>query len=491
MLSTSQYMRGWQCPKNLWLYNYRKDLRQESGTEQQQIFVQGHELGRLAWKCFPGGTFIEADYLHIGDALTATAKALSGKAKSIYEATFSYNGVIARADIIAAAPGGKWDLIEVKSSTSVAEQHLQDIALQRYVLDGAGIKLRRVYVMLINTAYVRHGEIDPAQLFIREDITRETADLQDDIRTNLAAFKRLLTKRAEPTIDIGSQCSSPYPCDFIPYCWKHVPECSVFDLPRIHKNKLALLMDKGILDIKKIPADFPLSENQTRVVSVIKSGKSVIDRAAIAADLKELTYPLYFLDFESINPPVPPYDGLRPYQQLVVQASLHIQQKPKAPIEHYEYLGDGKTDPRPGMVKFLLSGMGNKGSIIVFNKSFEMTRIRELAEDFPKQARQLLALNKRIWDLALPFQQGHYVHPDFACSYSIKHVLPALVPGMSYDGLKVANGGDAQLAYLNLIYGDLKPKECAGIRKALKVYCGQDTSAMVKILQVLAEVSKG
>jgi hypothetical protein len=481
-------MRGWQCTRNLWLYNYRKDLLPEGCSAQQQIFVQGQELGRLAWECFPDGVLIEADHLHIGDALTATTKALSGKTKSIYEATFSYNGVIARADIIAAATGGKWDLMEVKSSTSVAEQHLQDIALQRYVLEGAGIKLRRVYVMLINTAYVRHGDINPAQLFIREDITRETADLQDDIRTNLAAFKKLLGKRTEPAIDIGPQCSSPYPCDFIPYCWKHVPECPVFDLPRINKNKLALLMDKGILDIKKIPADFPLSKNQSRAVSVIKSGKPVIDTAAIEADLKDLVYPLYFLDFESINPPVPPYDGLRPYQQLVFQASLHVQQKPKARIEHYEYLGDGKTDPRPGMVEFLISRMGRKGSIIVFNKSFEMTRIKELAKDFPKQSKQLLPLNDRIWDLALPFQQGHYVHPGFACSYSIKKVLPALVPGMSYENLEVTNGGDAQNAYLSLMQCNLPIKERKRIRKALKIYCGQDTLAMVRILAVLNKI---
>ncbi|HOX23979.1 MAG TPA: DUF2779 domain-containing protein, partial [Elusimicrobiales bacterium] len=354
--------------------------------------------------------------------------------------------------------------------------------MQKFVLEQAGLKIRKAMLVLVDSSYVRQGPIDPSAFFRLEDLTEEAEEREKEIRQNISNFLKTIQSKTEPAIDIGAHCSDPYDCDFQDYCWAHVPDCSIFNIPRLNGNKKAELVSRKILAIEQVPDSFPLSDNQRRHVDIIKSGKPRVDREAISRLLDTLKYPLYFLDFETINPAIPPYDGLRPFQQIVFQASLHVQKKSNSKLEHFEYLGEGEQDPRSEAARFLLKNIGPAGSVVVFNKSFEVTRIKELAEAFPGHASQLLAINKRVWDLAEPFQKGFYLHPGFRCSYSIKNVLPVLVPGMSYDGLEIANGSDAQVAYANLMSDQLSTTERDNIKTALKRYCGQDTLAMVEIL---------
>jgi hypothetical protein len=488
-LSKSQYVRGLQCHKALWLYRNRKDLIPEVDPSQQMIFDQGQEVGLLAHKRFPGGVLIAEDHTQVKEALASTSAAIKAGAKTLYEAGAIYENVLVRTDIIERTKDKKaWDLIEVKSSTGVKDVYLNDVAVQRYVLEGAGFPIRKAFLMHINNQYVRSGKIDPRELFTLEDVTSESGKLLKMVPAHLKGMQAMLAKVAGPSIEIGAHCLDPYPCEFIGHCWARVPEYSVFNLGSARFEKKIALWRSGIESVADIPDDYALSGAQAIQVSVAKSGRPHIDSPAIAEMLAEITYPLFFLDFETINPGLPPYDGLRPFQQLPFQASVHIQQRNGGQVKHEEFLDDGKQDPRPALIEFLVRAIGAKGTVIAYNKGFEGNCLKELTDSAPGRAKQLFSMRDRLWDLAGPFRKAHYVHPGFEGSWSIKNVLPVLVPSMTYEGMPIHDGGGAQVAYLNLMSGKLSPAETRTTIKQLKEYCGQDTLAMVKLLRHLESV---
>lgn len=484
-ISKSQFMKGLQCHKHLWLYNYRKDLIPPVPEDVQVRFDEGHVVGSLAREYFKGGKLVEGDHTQLMEAVNQTGEFIKSGAKIIYEATFFSNDVLVRADILKKNTDGTWDLIEVKSTTQIKDEHYPDVAIQKHIIEGVGLKIKKTWLMHINNQFVKDGPINPKGFFIKEDITAEVSDLKDETIQNLKEFMKVLVGSKAPKIDIGRHCSSPYECEFSGHCWKNIPEYSIYDIPRLKWEKKEQLKEMGILRFRDVPKDFPLNDGQLLYLQVEKTRKAVIEKAEIADFLGELAYPLYYIDFETIMPAVPLYEGTRPYQQITFQLSLHIQAKLGATVRHLEYLGDAKTDPRPGIIKFMLDNIGPKGSLLAYNASFEATRIKELAGDFPASEDGLLALPERMKDLMKPFQSRAYVHPKFQGRYSIKKVLPALIPDMTYEGLEVANGGDAQLAYFNMLSGKLTKVEMEQTAKALKIYCGQDTLAMVKIIEHL------
>ncbi|MDO8804003.1 MAG: DUF2779 domain-containing protein [Elusimicrobiota bacterium] len=484
-ISKSQFMKGLQCHKHLWLYNYRKDLIPPVPEDVQVRFDEGHVVGALAREYFNGGKLVDCDYQQLPEAIKQTREFIESSTKIIYESTFVFNNVLVRADILKKNTDGTWDLIEVKSTTEVKDEHYPDVAIQKYVIEGAGLKINKAWLMHINNQFVKDGPIDPKGFFTKEDISAEVADLKDETVQNLEAFMEVLAAAKVPDIGIGRHCSSPYECEFSGHCWKDIPEYSIYDIPRLKWDKKDALKDMGILRFRDVPEDFPLNDGQLLYLRVEKTGKAVIEKTEIAEFLGELTYPLYYIDFETIMPAVPLYEGSRPYQQIPFQLSLHIQAKPGAAVRHLEFLGDAKTDPRPGLARFMVDNIGPKGSLLAYNASFEASRIKELAETFPASEDALVRLVAQIKDLMKPFRSRAYVHPHFHGRYSIKKVLPALIPDMTYEGLAVANGGDAQLAYFNMISGKLTKAEMEQTAKDLKIYCGQDTLAMVKIVEHL------
>ena len=490
MLSKSQFIRGRQCHKALWLYRNRKDLIPETPPALQMIFDQGHEVGIFAQKRFPGGVLIAEDHTQTAQAVTSTQAAVKAGAKVLYEAGAVYDNVLIRADIIAKTKDDKaWDLIEVKSSTEVKDVYLSDVAVQLYVLEGAGFPIRKAFLMHINNEYVRNGPIDPQGLFTLEDVTKEARELRKTVPEELKAMQAMLAESHVPAIDIGPHCFTPYACEFQAHCWAKVPEYSVFNLGGARMEKKFGWWRDGIEAVADIP-EAGLSRAQSLQVRVARSNKPHVDAAAIAKHLDELAYPLYFLDFETINLALPPYDGLRPFQQMPFQASIHIQEREGGPLRHVEYLGDGRSDPRPGLAERLAETIGPKGTVIAYNAGFEGQCLEGLADAFPKYAKSLLSAKRRLWDLAGPFRGSLYVHPEFRGRWSIKVVLPTLVPSMSYEKLAIGDGTEAQLAYLSLMTGSLSAGERAQIFKNLKEYCGQDTLAMVRVLAILQEITR-
>lgn len=481
-LSKSQYTKYRSCPKRLWLWRNKKEVIAPPSPELQKIFDRGRFIGELARKRFPGGVLVQGGFKNPQEAIKSTQELIRQGVPAIYEAAFAYNGILVFVDILEKTPTG-WNLVEVKSSgRNINAIYVDDISIQRYVLSHSQITPEHCYLMHINSDYfMTSDEPDLNHFFLLTPMDGELFT-DTDIDENLAAIEKLLAE-SEPETELDkSKCKE---CECYDYCWKDIPEDSVFDLLRSHKAREYLA--RGMVRIADLPPNSFDNDKYNRWIEVCRSQKPYIDKAAVAAWLHKLNYPLYYLDFETTQPVVPLWKYSRPYQQIPFQFSLHIQRELNGKFEHYEYLSTGKEDPRIGCVEALCKYIGPGGTIIAHNASFEKTRIKEMARDLPlpeKDARRLLDMTERFADTGDVFKED-YLHPKMHGSWSIKKVLPALVPEMSYDGMAVANGGDAMEAFDMLYAQKLPPAEQEQLRKDLLKYCEQDTWAMVKIVDVL------
>lgn len=481
-LSKSRFIKGLQCHKALWLQMHRPELKAEISEQQQAIFDTGTDVGQLAQQLFPGGVEVPYDGLSIAEQIERTQQLIASGVETIFEASFSFNDVFVKADILHRV-GDSWQLGEVKSSTKVKEVYLNDAAVQYQVITGCGIRLESTGLVLIDTSYVRQGDIEPQKLFIWIDVSGEVLDRQQAIAVEITNQKTMLMG-PEPCIDIGPHCSDPYECDFACHCWSHIPENSVFDFRDRGKPDSFELYRQGILRMKDVPAEL-LGWRQRMQVEYLDKPDFVIDSAAISEFLDSLNWPLSFLDFETTYmTPVPLFDGTRPYQAVPFQFSLHVQGSPGGVLRHDYFLAEENTDPRPEFVKALLEAIPAGGDIVVWNRAFESRIINDLASAFPEQSPVLLALVDRMVDLMVPFRRREFYHGMMNGSYSIKAVLPALVPGFSYDELDIASGDVAADSWLQMINSSDSDERLKLYGNLLK-YCERDTEAMVRILEIM------
>ena len=480
-------MAGVQCKKRLYLNKHGEKLgisKDEDSEQQKAIFAAGTSVGELAQQLFPDGIDCTPEvYSNLHPSIEQTSKLVSENFPVIYEAAFQFDQVFVALDILIQKADG-WHAYEVKSTNDTKDTHIQDAALQYWVITNSGVKLKSMNVLHLNRNYIRVGDLNIHELFTWDDITEDVILLQPKIAIQIKANKDCLEEPNIPSIEIGPHCSDPYPCNFMGTCWKHIPDYSVFNLTRA-RNKSWNLYEQGILNIEDIPDGFRLSGSQQLQVSVEKSGETFIDRTGIQTFLKELNYPLYYLDFERVNPAVPARDYTRPYQGSVFQYSLHIQNEEGGPVIHKELLADPKDKNfRTTIAEQLISDMGRTGDVIVYNKAFEATRLKELIRDFPQYMVALEGIRSRMVDLAVPFQQKLYYSPEMRGSYSIKKVLPALIPDKAYSELEIQDGGAASLAFLQMVQGQFEGDENQ-TRTALLKYCERDTEAMLWILEKL------
>ncbi len=486
-LSKSQYIRGLQCHKSLWLYKNKPELRDTPDYAQESLFNTGHSVGELAKGLFPHGVEIKFDVDNFNGMINKTKELISSGTEVIYEATFSEDGIFAMADILV-KNGDAWDMYEVKASTEVKKYHIDDAAIQWYALSKA-INLNRAFIVHIDNTYVRNGELEIEKLFAIEDITELVQDKQYTIEPNLNDMEQAL-KGDMPNIDIGGHCGDPYGCDFKGHCWKDIPSPSVFNLYWMNWSKKFEMYYKGIMTYADIPDDFRLNDTQRLQVETSRTKEPYIDKNVIKDFMGTIQYPINFFDFETFQNPIPRFDNQHPYQQIPFQYSLHILHK-DGTMEHEEFLGDENSDPRGLLIEQMLNDVTPTGSIVAYNQSFEMTRIKELAEFDESRKEELLALNERFVDLIVPFRGRGYYHPDFNGSFSIKSVLPAMFPNddeLDYKKLgSIQNGGDAMDTFANLHL--LKDKsKLESIKKDFLAYCRLDTLAMVRIWEKLHNI---
>ena len=486
-LSKSTYLMGRQCSKLLWFRYNAKDQIPAPDEAQQAVFDQGTEVGELAQQLFPGGIVVAPGIINPSEVVAATQKAIQSR-QPLYEAAFSYHGGYARADILVPVAGNAWDLVEVKSTTSLKEEvHLPDIAFQAFVLTGAGIKLRKCFLAHINGEFVRHGQVDPEKFFTLEDVTKPVSALSRDIEEQIDAMQRVIGAKSHPEIQIGPHCDSPYSCALHDHCWSFLPEASVFTLYR-GGAKCFTLLQQGIQKLADIPADVTLTDNQAIQRSTLLAGQPHIDRPALAAFLGQLEYPVSYLDFETIGTAIPLFDGVKPYQQVPFQYSLHIVRQPGADPEHHGFLADGKEDPRHKFMQHLREILPAVGSVVAYNAGFETSRLKECCELLPEFKPWLRKVTPRIVDLLLPFRGFRYHHPDQNGSNSMKAVLPALT-GKGYEKLAIQEGGAASREFFRVTFGDMTAAERRRVRKALEEYCGLDTLGMVQIVDQLKRLT--
>lgn len=485
-LSKSLFIRGLQCPKSLYLHKYHPELMDEIDESKEMLFKSGHEVGILAQKLYPSGITIPYEGLSKEKQINKTKREIENGAKTIYEASFSYNDVFIKADIMHKEAKG-WNLYEVKNSTKLKDYYLDDIAIQYYVLQGLGIPVSKAFLVYINKKYVRDGDIEVHKLFTKNDLTEIIRQKQDYIADEIKRLKDML-KGDIPEIDIGGHCDDPYECDFKSHCWRHIPEDSIFSIASNWIDKFAYYKE-GIICLKDIPLD-KLKNRQRIYVEAFLNKKDFINKEGIKEFLGSLRYPLCFLDFETTYMiAIPLFNGTKPYQQVPFQYSLHYLSNEGAKLEHKEYLAEAGIDPRRPFLESLLNNIRDDACLFVYNRTFETKILRLCQQWFPEYKKRIERIINNMIDLMAPFRRKDYYTWQMYGSYSLKYVLPALIPAMNYEALKISDGQMASDEYMRIYYSQ-DVEEIAKTRKSLLEYCRQDTLAMVEILERLKEAVK-
>lgn len=485
-LSKSKYLNGLQCQKLLWYYYNEKESIPQMDSETQQKFDFGHSVGEYAKKLYPNGIEIEwnMDYKEV---IENSKKALK-KRLPIFEAGFLYNNAYSRADILNPVNDEEWDIIEVKSSTSVNETYLYDIAFQKYCYQGAGVKINRCYIAHINNSYIRQGDIEPEKLFKFVDVSEQIKGLENEMEPTIRQFLDVIKMKNSPDTKIGAHCNIPYPCILSGICWNFLPEKNIYQIKRLSADKKEILENAEIYSIYDIPEDFPLTPKNRLQLHCDKTGEIHIDKMKIKDFLGKLEYPVYFLDFETtMMTPIPLWDNTRPYQKIPFQYSVHVLSSPDAEPEHFEYLADGQSDPRREIIENLSVILKDSGTILAYFTNFEKGIIQEstAGTEYENWAQ---SLSNRWLDLWKPFTDFLYYNPQQKGSASLKAVLPALT-GKTYSEMEIANGSSAAGAFLSLAFEKREDKEKQRIRAALLEYCGLDTLGMIDILRALKKLS--
>jgi Domain of unknown function(DUF2779) len=490
-LSKSKLMAYLQCPKRLWLELHQPELKVDS-AQAQSAFSTGHEVGEIARKIYDPeslGTTLSISALGVDGAIARTHELLQAP-QPIFEAGFKSGGALAFADVllpVSQEGATQWRMIEVKSSTSVKDYHHDDVAVQSFVARGAGVALSSVSLACIDNSWVYQGDGDYRGLLIEVDMTEEALARANEVEGWITKAQAVANLEVEPTIKTGSHCTTPYECGFLSYCQSKEPQPKypASWLPGIRSKTLQALKGDGAMPDMVEVVDEKLNAKQLRVKTHTLAQTTYFDAAGAAADLAPHGFPAYFLDFETINLAVPNWKGTRPYQQIPFQFSLHTLQE-SGTLEHSEFLSITADDPSKAFAKALATSRGVGGPIYAYNAGFEGGCIKQLIEKVPELTEPLNAILYRLVDL-LPIARERYYHPSQKGSWSIKAVLPAVAPDLSYQNLVgVKDGEMAMSAYAEAISPSTSPERREKIRRQLLDYCKLDTYAMVRLWQHFA-----
>lgn len=499
-LSKSKYAKYCQCPKCLWMDTYKPE-EEEVDPNSEGRFEKGTELGKLAKGLL--GDYVDVtikksdESLDLKAMIQKTQELMSADTENICEASFSYEGNYCAVDILHRQDGG-YAIYEVKSMSypefsgkpAKLSKFLPDVSYQKWVLEKCGVNVTGVYLVCLNSDYVRGEELELDKLFLIQDMSEMMTGEYGQVEDNQAEAIKLLQQTEEPEMDIWEGCKAPYECGFFKYCSRHLPIPSVFDLYRMKFSDKLKYYRQGMITYDDIKNENLTPVRRIQVDSVL-ANEPHIDRESIKAFLDGLTYPLYFLDFETMQMIVPEYEGTKVYQQITFQYSLHIIEYEGGPLIHKEHLGISGTDTRRALAEQLCKDIPMDVCTLAYNKAFECTRIKELAGWYPDLAEHLMNIHDNIKDLLVPFAAGQYYLPSMGGSFSIKRVLPSLFPedpSLDYHNLEggVQNGNDAMTIFPKIQY--MEPEEQKKTRKALLDYCCLDTFAMVKVWEKLKEV---
>lgn len=493
-LSKSRFLAGLQCSKQLWWRVHEPQAPELTPDENTRyLFERGAQVGAAAREFVPGGVLVVGDAKEGPLKVERTKAALAGGASIIYEATFEHEGVIASVDLLERVPKG-FRVTEVKSTVEVKPEHLPDVAVQTWVAQGAGLPVVESHLMHLNREC---RAPDLSNLFARGDQTSAVAAELPKIPA-LAQGMRRVIEGPLPEVAVGDHCDTPFVCPFKDRCWPQLPEHHIETLPRLSPKKRQALQALGVETIDRIPPDFELTETQERQRQVVNAGEMFVDPQLGAAIEKYWGARTAFLDFETVSPAIPIWDGTGPYAQVPAQFSCHVADartdgRPGAPtvLHHHEWIAISPDDPRPAFADAVIGACRGADLVVAFNAAFERGRLESLAGALPDRREELMDLVRRIKDLADPIRRGMIYHPKFHGSFGLKKVVSALLPELAYDDLEVGDGTTASNRLLALMQGE-PPRgspEADATRRALLEYCKRDTLVMVRLLEKLGEIA--
>ncbi|MAR43036.1 MAG: hypothetical protein CMC48_02945 [Flavobacteriaceae bacterium] len=486
-LSKSSFIKGLQCDKYLYLHKNNYKLKDPLKHSTQAVFDQGNQIGLLARSLFPDGVDCSpSTHFKIIESVKKTMNFIENAENIIYEATFIFNEILAALDILVKDNEG-WKAYEVKSSTSIKDTYIKDAAIQYYTIINSGINLVDISIVYVNKKYIYNGYLEKNKFFTIKSVKDKVLEYLPSIPNKISRFKNILDLDSTPKIDIGPHCLKPYECDFKGTCWKHIPENSIFNISNLRDDKKFELYNKGVITLDQIDlSETKLSDKQIIQVECQIDGKTHINKEKIENFLNNLNYPLYFLDFETINPAIPLFLDTSPYQQVLFQYSLHIQKSENSKPLHKEYLQDPSKESEIELIRKLVNDCEGLGDILVYNIGFEKGVIKKLIHKFPDYKFQLQSIVDRLKDLMIIFKNKWFYKPEMKGSSSIKDVLTALDPELSYKNINIQDGGMASSIYLSMVNKTFKGDEIS-MRKNLQEYCWLDTYGMVKIIEKLKE----
>jgi len=486
MLTKSDYIKYLQCKKYLWLNKIRPELLPEDISDSlKKAFSAGFEVEKIAYQLYPNG--VDVDEKDIQKAKVKTRELIKEKTLVIFQATVSGVKLFCRSDIIKYNEDiDGWDLIEVKSSTEVKNIYIDDLAFQKICLEEAGLKVGRILLVHVNNQYVKDGNINPHEFLVETDISESVKEKIEETKIEVNNALEVLKIKEEPEIQVLRQCKNPYECPFIPYCWKNFPAHSIYSIGgALGKKKLEALLDEGILEVKDIPLEYLSTEKLKKHHYTVENNIAHIEKDNIKREIEKIEYPVYYLDYETFGPAIPIIDGYRPYQRVVFQYSLHVQESPNSELKHYYFLAKDSKDPTYEMAKSLQEHIGKDGTVIAWNMGFEQGCNTEMGEREVEFKIFFEDINKRMYDLMQIFKEGHYVHKEFHGSASLKKVLPVIVPELNHDELDISEGMTASNNWGDMVTKDMSQEEKDKIYDDLLEYCELDTLAMVRILEEL------
>jgi len=459
-LSKTNYLIYQNCEKNAWLKIHKPDIyfKYPISAFEEGLIETGNEIDDLARNLYPDGIVVENrkdfDY---------TKRLVAEKELVIYQPVFQSEKYQIACDIIVWNENSKkYDVHEVKASNfgddkkkkAKNDLYIKDLAFQYITMKEAGVPVGKLYLRRLNSDYIRRGKLDINLLFTKEDFTEKVLEKEKEILEEMSLAYDYLKQEDEPTgncscITKGRNAH----CTTFAYSNPEVPSYSVHDISRIglSKRKLEELIDSGILDILDVPEDFKLSEKQENQIRVAKQKTEILDREKLQEFLDTIKYPITFFDYETFPSAIPRFDGYSPYNQIPFQFSVHILEEPNGELKHREFIYTKSDNPDIHLIKALQKLIPDKGSVIVWYKSFEMSRNKELGKRNPQYNNFLQNLNDRIIDLEDPFKAQFYVLPEFKGKTSIKYVLPALVPELSYKNMDIQEGATASNTWNKIV----------------------------------------
>ena len=458
MISKTDFLIYLDSPLHLWAVKNNRVENKILDIYTQHLLEQGYDVEELA---------IQYAKEHIPQK------------DILIQPTHTHENYKARTDILILNPNtNKWDMYEVKSSTSVKPIHRYDVTFQ-YLVFKEKYDIGDTYILHLNKEYIKDGDIYLTELFISENVNEYVKKYKEEVIQE--RYNAYLISKMKEGKDIPN-CIKPKDCPCISLCHPQLPEYSIYDINNLTRSekKIRELESMNIFDIKDVPKDFEFTSKQRFQVNVAQSMNTYINNEDINERFNQLIYPLYFLDYETYGPAIPIFDGYRPFNHIVFQYSLHVKRRKDSELEHYEYLHNQKTDPIPTLLSSLKNLLQDSGSIVVWNKTFEATRNKDMGEIYPEFKDFTDIMNERMFDLMRIFQDQLYDDPLFKGSYSIKNVLPVLVDNLNYKGMDIGEGATAMVSWYDMVFNDGKD-----IRNELLQYCKLDTLAMVRVFEEL------